>query len=181
MRSEEMRKIHLPIVVVLVTLGLLLGASVRAQEPVTLTVLIHQNPPLVDFMNEFNTKFQEKYPNITVDMAVVNNNDLSTTTQTRLSANDIDVIDTFGFANAVQPYMKNVTPPNWQALIDAGLLMDLTDQPFVKNYDPNVIKDSGTYNGKVYEINLGRVVYSGIFYNKDMFAANNIAIPTTWG
>ncbi|MEP6988284.1 MAG: extracellular solute-binding protein, partial [Chloroflexota bacterium] len=114
------------------------------------------------------------------DMAVVNNNDLSTTTQTRLSANDLDVIDTFGFANAVQPYMKNVTPPNWQALIDAGLLMDLTDQPFVKNYDPNVIKDSGTYNGKVYEINLGRVVYSGIFYNKDMFAANNIAVPTTW-
>jgi raffinose/stachyose/melibiose transport system substrate-binding protein len=131
-------------------------------------------------MNEFNTKFQEKYPNITVDMAVVNNNDLSTTTQTRLSANDLDVIDTFGFANAVQPYMKNVTPPNWQALIDAGLLMDLTDQPFVKNYDPNVIRDSGTYNDKVYEINLGRVVYSGIFYNKDMFAANNIAVPTTW-
>ncbi|MBA3871122.1 MAG: extracellular solute-binding protein [Anaerolineae bacterium] len=175
-----MRKIHLPIAVVLVALSLLLGASVRAQDAITLTVLIHQNPPLVDFMNDFNTKFQEKNPNITVDMAVVNNNDLSTTTQTRLSANDLDVIDTFGFANAVQPYMKNVTPPNWQALIDAGLLMDLTDQPFVKNYDPNVIKDSGTYDGKVYEINLGRVVYSGIFYNKDMFAANNIAVPTTW-
>ncbi len=175
-----MRKIHLPIVVVLVALSLLLGASVRAQDAVTLTVLIHQNPPLVDFMTEFNTKFQEAHPNITVDMAVVNNNDLSTTTQTRLSANDLDVIDTFGFANAVQPYMKNVTPPNWQALIDAGLLMDLTDQPFVKNYDPNVIRDSGTYDGKVYEINLGRVVYSGIFYNKDMFAANNIAVPTTW-
>src|SRR5262249_42629712 len=170
----------LPIIVVLAALSLLLGASVRAQDAVTLTVLIHQNPPLVDFMNDFNTKFQEKNPNITVDMAVVNNNDLSTTTQTRLSANDLDVIDVFGFANAVQPYMKNVTPPNWQALIDAGLLMDLTDQPFVKNFDPNVIRDSGTYNGKVYEINLGRVTYSGIFYNKDMFAANKVAVPTTW-
>src|SRR4051812_34917538 len=70
--SEEMRKIHLPIVVVLVTLAFLLGASVRAQDAFTLTVLIHQNPPLVDFMNDFNTKFQEKYPNVTVDMAVVN-------------------------------------------------------------------------------------------------------------
>jgi raffinose/stachyose/melibiose transport system substrate-binding protein len=175
-----MRKIHLPIIVVLAALSLLLGASVHAQDAVTLTVLIHQNPPLVDFMNDFNTKFQEKNPNITIDMAVVNNSDLSTTTQTRLSANDIDVIDVFGFSNGVQPYMKNVTPPNWQALIDAGLLMDLTDQPFVKNYDPNVIRDSGTYNDKVYEINLGRVTYSGVFYNKDMFAANNVAVPTTW-
>ena len=113
-------------------------------------------------------------------MSVVNANDLSTTTQTRLSANDIDVIDMFGFANAAQPYMKDVTPPNWQAMIDAGLLMDLTDQPFVANYDPNAIKDAGTYNDKVYEINLGRVIYSGIFYNKDMFEANNVAVPTTW-
>src|SRR6185369_3360493 len=105
-----------------------------------------QNPPMVDFMNEFNSKFQEKYPNITVDMAVVNNSDLSTTTQTRLSANDIDVIDMFGFSNGAQPYMKDVTPPNWQALIDAGLLMDLTGQPFLANYAENAIKDAGSYD-----------------------------------
>jgi raffinose/stachyose/melibiose transport system substrate-binding protein len=76
--------------------------------------------------------------------------------------------------------MKQVDPPNWQQLIDAGLLMDLTDQPFVKNYDAAAIRDAGTYNGKVYEINLGRVSYSGIYYNKDLFAANNVKVPTTW-
>jgi raffinose/stachyose/melibiose transport system substrate-binding protein len=86
----------------------------------------------------------------------------------------------FGFANAAQPYMKNVTPPNWQSLIDAGLLLDLTDQPFVKNYDASAIKDAGTYNGKVYETNLGRVSYSGIYYNKDLFEKNNVKVPTTW-
>lgn len=107
---------------------------------VTLKVLVHQNPPMVEFMNTFNEKFQAKYPNITVDMSVVNANDLSTVTQTRLTANDVDVVDMFGFANASQPYMKNVTPPNWQTLIEAGLLMDLTDQPFVKNYDAAAIK-----------------------------------------
>jgi raffinose/stachyose/melibiose transport system substrate-binding protein len=151
-----------------------------AAEKVTLRVLVHQNPPMVAFMEEFNKKFQEKYPNITVDMAVVNANDLSTVTQTRLTANDVDVVDMFGFANAAQPYMKQVDPPNWQQLIDAGLLMDLTDQPFVKNYDAAAIRDAGTYNGKVYEINLGRVSYSGIYYNKDLFAANNVKVPTTW-
>ncbi len=151
-----------------------------AAEEVTLTVLVHQNPPMVEFMETFNEAFQAKYPNITVDMSVVNANDLSTVTQTRLNANDVDVIDIFGFANAAQPYMKNVTPPNWQTLIDAGLLMDITDQPFVQNYDTATIQDAGTYNGKVYEINLGRVSYSGIYYNKDLFAANNVEVPTTW-
>ena len=146
----------------------------------TLKVLVHQNPPMVEFMTSFNEKFQAKYPEITVDMSVVNANDLSTVTQTRLAANDVDVVDMFGFANASQPYMKNVTPPNWQTLIEAGLLMDLTDQPFVKNYDAAAVKDAGSYNGKVYEVNLGRVSYSGIYYNKDMFAANNVKVPTTW-
>ncbi len=154
--------------------------SAPAAAKVTLKVLIHQNPPMVTFMEDFNKKFQTAHPNITVDMSVVNANDLSTVTQTRLTANDVDVVDMFGFANAAQPYMKKVDAPNWQQLIDAGLLMDLSDQPFVKNYDAAAIKDAGTYNGKVYEINLGRVSYSGIYYNKDLFAANNVKVPTTW-
>jgi raffinose/stachyose/melibiose transport system substrate-binding protein len=151
-----------------------------AAENVTLKVLIHQNPPMVEFVEAFNKTFTEKYPNITVDLAVVNANDLSTVTQTRLTANDVDVIDIFGFANAAQPYMKNVDPPNWQTLIEAGYLLDISDQPFIKNYDQPTIDDAGTYNGKVYAVNLGRVSYSGIYYNKDMFTANNVTVPTTW-
>lgn len=151
-----------------------------AAEKVTLKVLIHQNPPMVEFMEAFNKAFTEKHPNITVDLAVVNANDLSTVTQTRLTANDVDVVDMFGFANAAQPYMKNVDPPNWQTLIEAGYLLDITDQPFVKYFDEPTIKDAGSYNGKVYQVNLGRVSYSGIYYNKDLFTANNVKVPTTW-
>lgn len=149
-------------------------------EPVTLRVLIHQNPPMVDFIKAFNTKFQAQYPNVTVDLSVVEAGELSTITQTRLTANDIDVIDIFGFSNAVQPYMKDVTPPNWQTLIEAGLLLDLTGQPFLANYDEATIRDAGSFNGKVYSINLGRVSYSGMFVNKDLLADVGIGIPTTW-
>ena len=191
-----MRKNILLSVIGLVVLSMLLGACASTATPapadeggapapapaekVTLKVLVHQNPPMVEFMEAFNKTFTEKYPNITVDLAVVNANDLSTVTQTRLTANDVDVVDIFGFANAAQPYMKNVDPPNWQTLIEAGYLLDITDQPFVKNYDQPTIDDAGTYNGKVYAVNLGRVSYSGIYYNKDMFAANNVTVPTTW-
>ena len=152
----------------------------KADEDVTLRVLVHQNPPMVAFMETFNQQFTERNPNITIDMSVVNANDLSTVSQTRLSANDIDVLDIFGFANGAQPYMKMVEPPNWQQLIDANLLMDLTGQGFLANYDTNTINDAGSYNGKVYAINLGRVIYSGIYYNKQLFEQNNIAVPTTW-
>ncbi len=155
-------------------------AATPAPAAVTLKVLVHQNPPMVAFMEAFNKTFQEKHPNITVDMSVVNAGDLSTVSQTRLAANDVDVVDIFGFANAAQPYMKKVDAPNWQQLIEAGLLMDLSDQAFIKNYDEATIKDAGSYNGKVYAINLGRVSYSGIYYNKDLFAANNVKVPTTW-
>jgi raffinose/stachyose/melibiose transport system substrate-binding protein len=194
-----MRKSLFNVVVLLILVAMLLSAcgassatptagttkpgettTAAAGAKVTLKVLVHQNPPMVEFMTKFNTEFTAKHPNIKIDMAVVNANDLSTVTQTRLTANDVDVIDIFGFSNAAQSYMKNVTPPNWQTLIEAGYLMDITDQPFVKNYDELAIKDAGSYNGKVYSVNLGRVCYSGLYVNKDLFAANNVKIPTTW-
>jgi raffinose/stachyose/melibiose transport system substrate-binding protein len=58
--------------------------------------------------------------------------------------------------------------------------MDITDEAFVANYDAAATADAGSYNGRVYAINLGRVGFSGVYYNKDLFAANNVAVPTTW-
>ena len=155
-------------------------APAAEAEPVTLRVLIHQNPPMVEFMEAFNAKFEAAYPNVTIDMSIVEAGDLATVTQTRLTANDVDVIDIFGFANAAQPYMTDVDAPNWQQFIQAGLLMDLTGQPFVDNFDEATITDAGSYDGKVYSINLGRVTYSGMFVNEDLLAANNLTVPTTW-
>ena len=86
--------------------------SAAPVEDVTLRVLVHQNPPMVEFMESFNDQFEAANPGVTIDMSVVAASDLSLATQTRLSANDIDVFDIFGFSNAAQPYMSDVTPPN---------------------------------------------------------------------
>ncbi|MGH1493575.1 MAG: ABC transporter substrate-binding protein [Acidimicrobiales bacterium] len=159
------------------------SAEDESADPVdelTLRVLVHQNPPMVEFMEEFNAEFESANPGITVDMAVVEASDLAVATQTRLSANDVDVIDIFGFSNASQPYMSDVTPPAWQTLIEAGLLMDITDEAFVQNYDEATIADAGSFEGKVYSVNLGRVSYSGMFVNQDLFADTGVELPTTW-
>ena len=74
-----MRKIILPVVLLLVLLSLVLSACASSatlprltprhlqkavhllhDEKVTLRVLVHQNPPMVEFMEAFNQKFQEK-------------------------------------------------------------------------------------------------------------------------
>mgnify|MGYP000923028329 FL=1 len=124
-----MKKSLLLTLSILLTLSMILSACATAapatqagpeapaapveEAEVTLKVLVHQNPPMVDFMTKFNEEFTARHPNIKIDMAVVNANDLSTVTQTRLTANDVDIVDIFGFANAAQPFMKNVDPPNW--------------------------------------------------------------------
>ena len=168
-------------VIVVLVLLLILPALSFGQASATIELLIHQNAPLVDYINAFNQKFQDKYPNITVNVSVVKADELATSTQTRLTANDVDIIDMFGFAQGIQPFMKNADKPNWQSLIEAGLLMDLTGQPFLKNYDASAIKDAGSFNGKVYEVNTGRYAFTGVFYNKDLFSKYGVKVPTTWG
>ena len=147
----------------------------------TLELLIHQNAPLVDYIASFNEKFQKQYPDITVNVSVVKADELATSTQTRLTAGDVDIIDMFGFAQGIQPFMKGADKPNWQTLIEAGLLMDLSGQPFLKNYDAAAIRDAGSFNGKVYEVNTGRYAFTGVFYNKDLFKKYGVKVPTTWG
>lgn len=155
-------------------------ASTPALAPTTLRVLVHQNPPFTEYMDRFNAAFEAAHPGVTVDMSIVAPNELATATQTRLAANDVDVVDIFAFSNAVKPYMTGATPPVWQTIVDAGQLLDITDQPFVANYDPASTAAAGTYNDRVYAVNLGRVGFSGVYVNKDLFAAHGVAIPTTW-
>jgi raffinose/stachyose/melibiose transport system substrate-binding protein len=156
------------------------AGSAAAQDDVRLRVLVHQNPPFVEFMDTFNAQFEADNPGVSVDMAIVPAGEILTSTQTRLTANDVDVIDMFAFHNKAQPFMVNTDPPGWQTLIEAGQLMDLTDQPFVANYTPESIAEAGTYNDRVYQVNLGGIAFSGIFVNEDILAENGLEVPTTW-
>jgi raffinose/stachyose/melibiose transport system substrate-binding protein len=158
------------------------GSSGGGGEDVTLQVLIHQNPPLVEFMESFNTEFEAANPNISIDLSIVSADDLGVSNQTRLTANDLDVtvITIAGFEKPVQDYMEGAQKPSWQTLIEAGLLMDLTDEPWMQNYDEAARTEGGGFDGRVYSANLGRVSYSGMFVNETLLADIGVAVPTTW-
>ncbi|HSF87006.1 MAG TPA: ABC transporter substrate-binding protein [Acidimicrobiia bacterium] len=149
-------------------------------EDVTLRVLIHSQEPMNSWVQDFSRQFEADNPGVTVDVSIVAADELATVTNSRLSANDIDVIDMFGFANPVQDYMGAAEPPGWQTMIEAGLLLDITDEPWVQNYDQPSIEQAGTFDGRVYSVNLGRVVYGGMFVNSDLLAEVGVDIPTTW-
>ena len=156
-------------------------------EEVTLRVLAHQNPAFVTYMEDFNKRFQDANPGVTVEMTVVGQGDMASAINTRTSANDVDVIDfcagpCSAFSNGIQDYMgENYgEKPVWQQLIEAGLLMDLTDEPFVANFDETAVADAGTFNDRVYAVPMGRVTYSGMFVNETLLADVGVTTPTTW-
>src|SRR5690606_13057408 len=101
--------------------------------------------------------------------------------QTRISANDTDLLSfKSGFAPIPQEWATGAQDPLWKQWIDAGLIADLSGEEFVKNYNPVDVENSTTYNGKVYGINLGKVAFSGLYYNKKLFAESNLQVPKTW-
>jgi raffinose/stachyose/melibiose transport system substrate-binding protein len=151
----------------------------------TLRVLVHQNPPTLAYMEDFNARFEAANPGLTIEMEVITSDDMRTGIQTRLTANAVDVIDycpspCSAFSNGIQPYMSEVDLPIWQQLIDAGLVADLTDEAFVANYDPTAVADATSYNGRVYAVPAGRVSYSGMFVNTTLLDELGASLPTTW-
>ncbi|UCG39828.1 MAG: extracellular solute-binding protein, partial [Acidimicrobiia bacterium] len=143
-------------------------------------VLVHEFPLMNEFMEEFNERFQLQNPGVAVGMTVVPAGDLEEVAGQLLAEGSVDVVDIFGFANAAQPYMSAVEPQPWQTLIDQDLLLDLTGYGFVGNYDPASIADACSYDGRIYCVNLGRVLYSGMFVNETLLDAHHLAVPATW-
>lgn len=56
----------------------------------------------------------------------------------------------------------------------------MTGQSFLDHYHAVDIENAMTYNGKVYGLNMGKVAFTGLFYNKDIFAEHGLKVPSTW-
>ena len=131
-------------------------------EPVTLTILSLKNESAPqEAFNEMFENFSKQYPNVTFEMQSMTSDELKTTLRARIASGDVPDIVT------------------WMKEIDASYLHDLTGQEFLNNLNSetvagaNAIYSEGTY---AMPIDNG---YIGMFYNKDVLAANDVALPTT--
>lgn len=158
------------------------GDQIAGGEKVTLKVIHWINEGTNKYYEDFNKRFTERFPNVTIDYTIVPSDaTYDQLQQTRVNAGDVDILALkSGFAAVPQDWTPGAQDPVWKQWIDAGLIADLSDQPFISNWDANDLANSVTYNGKIYGINMGKVAFTGMFYNKGIFEKYNLKVPTTW-
>jgi raffinose/stachyose/melibiose transport system substrate-binding protein len=124
-----------------------------------------------------NKAFAAKYPGVNVKFTAIPNENYAAAHSSRLSAGSIDV----GLAGPQElpSYVPASNEGDDARLVDAGGLVDLTSQDFMKNFTPTVL-DAIKYKGKQYTVPTGLSYYSGVYYNKTIFEKYGLKIPTTW-
>lgn len=110
--------------------------------------------------------FEKKYPNIKVNYQVIKNKDeYAQAQQVRLlSGADMDLCD--------------IDPTTAAEYIEAGYLLDLTGAEYLDNYLEGSL-DGISADGKTYGV-AGAINLIGVYYNKNLFEENGIAVPTNY-
>jgi raffinose/stachyose/melibiose transport system substrate-binding protein len=125
------------------------------------------NPSLDDLVS----KFEEANPDITVKMTTFASEDYKTQLRVAVAAGNIPDVYTTNEGFTFFEY------------VDRGAAMDLTDIAAAKGWKDKVFPEflaADSRDGHVWGIPYATVHYwQAIFYNKDFFDQNKIAIPTT--
>lgn len=164
----------------MILLVLAFGFATFAQAETVLRINAWDNPATSKAIEEINLRFMKENPGIKVEFTFAPRDQFNQENPMRVAAGDVDIWADFGFSNHIQEYHKGAALPLRYQNIEAGLVEPLDGQAFLQNYKPEAVQDAMTYKGKVYGVCMGSVVFSGIFYNKDLFAKYNLAMPTTY-
>jgi ABC-type sugar transport system, periplasmic component len=127
--------------------------------------------------NAITDAFKVKYPNVDAKVTSVPNDSYPATKSAQLSAGSADIIVVKNFVEAPS-YAADSTSDD-VLMAQAGGLVDLTDQAFMKNYTPSVL-DAQAIGDKQYAVPTGLSYSTGLYYNKTIFTDNGLEAPTTW-
>jgi raffinose/stachyose/melibiose transport system substrate-binding protein len=147
----------------------------------TLNVLIHLNPPTVTGWKNLDAAFEAANPGVHINLQVVPTNNYNGVLAARLAAGDLDIAEGAHTGQEAEPNPSYVRgpEPTFLTQITAGDWVDLTKEPFVKNFYASEIS-ALTYKGGIYGLPEDVVLTTGIFYNKQIFAKYKLALPRTW-
>lgn len=149
--------------VLMVSIFIIGTFTLAGAEKVTINFYTSE-PQEVETMEKIISLFEEKYPNINVEITGIPFGEYYTVIKTRLLGGDVDV-----FVAGPGGVMKD--------LVEGGYCADLTGKPFLDNFrDDEMVKDAVTYDDKVRGIVLNKYIYIMV-YNKDMFDEYAIDYP----
>lgn len=143
------------------------SAPAASGEPVHLTIYHHMGEQAKrDGVQAWADAVTAANPHYTFEINVIADaNQYRQIIRTRIAAGDpVDIM--FG---AVRDYLD---------LVEAGHVANITDAPFIANFDEDVIEGS-VVNGNIYGIpvDMGLLM---VFYNRDIFEEHNLSVPTTY-
>ena len=146
----------------IVLLSTLVASSAFAEDKVTIEILSLKNEQAAqDAFNELFAGFQKQYPNVEFNLQSMTSDQLKTTMRARAASGDMPDIVT------------------WMKEFEPEYLTDLSGQAFLDNLNADTVKGANaTYTDGIYAMPIDNG-YIGMFYNKDVLAANNVALPTT--
>lgn len=107
---------------------------------------------------------QPEFPGVEFEVQAISYGQYNQLLRTRIAAGDMpDLI--FG------------RPAEWRELVEEGLIMDLSDQPFVDRLG-DYAYEMATFDGGTWGLPIDHAVY-GVFYNKEMFEERGMEPPRT--
>ncbi|MEO5317812.1 extracellular solute-binding protein [Arthrobacter sp. CC3] len=142
------------------------GASPAAQTGTTTLRFMQNKPEVVDYFNQVIKDFEALNPDIRVVQDFNEGNFVP-----GLVRNDPPDVVTRGFAQATADFVKK------------GIFADLSDMPVAKTIDPKMqelVNSWGQYNGTEISALPFSLAAAGVIYNRDIFEAQGVSVPTTW-
>ncbi|MDF2801310.1 MAG: extracellular solute-binding protein [Anaerocolumna sp.] len=141
------------------------------EKDITITMMYSGTAAENDFETEILPKLvHEAFPNITLEVTKLPDDQYYTSLKTKLASGECpDLI-------LVQP--KYAGANSVIGLAKAGYLAPLTDLAVLEKVG-EAGTESFTYNKEVYAVPSG-VTILGTYYNKDIFEANGLTVPTNW-
>lgn len=121
--------------------------------------------------------FEAANPDIKVTLSAVDNDTYPATKSSRLTAGNVDIVVLKSFVETPD-FAKDSTSDD-VLLAQAGGLVDLTDEDFMKNYTSSVL-ETQAIGGKQFAVPTGLSYSTGVYYNKAIFDQYGLSVPTTW-
>lgn len=133
-----------------------------AEDKVTIEILSLKNEQAAqDAFNEMFAGFQAQYPNVEFNLQSMTSDQLKTTLRARAASGDMPDIVT------------------WMKEFEPEYLLDLKGQAFLDNLNADTVAGANAiYTDGIYAMPIDNG-YIGMYYNKDVLAANNVTLPTT--
>ncbi|NLW59056.1 MAG: extracellular solute-binding protein [Firmicutes bacterium] len=149
----------------LLVLVLITGVTPLLAAQKTEIELYYYKQEIVRQMGDMAAAFSRKYPDISIKLTMIPNDNM-VTLKARMASGDAPAIIQLQSYAAVYEFAA------------AGWLVDLTEEPVMSKVVDGA-KNAVTYNGRIYALPMD-LAGIGIIYNKDIFEKYNLEPPATF-